>query len=36
MACDRAGYERTEYMGEENSMDDIRTSVITRTVENKV
>jgi hypothetical protein len=36
MAYDRAGYEKTEYMGEENIKEDIRTSVSTRTMENKI
>ena len=36
MLYGRAGYERTEYMGEENVKEYIRTSVSTRTKENKI
>jgi hypothetical protein len=36
MSYDRAGYERTEYVGEENIKEGIRNSVSTRTMENKI
>jgi hypothetical protein len=35
MAYDRDGYEKTEYMGEENIKEDIWTSGRTRNMENK-
>ena len=35
MDCDRDGYEKTEYMGEENTNKDIRNSGRARNVENK-
>jgi len=35
MDCDRDGYEKTEYMGEENINKDMWTSGRARNVENK-